>query len=168
MCKYYPCRVVEACQQRNRYIIYSAVFLFKADTFGALSKTEHDEVVDLIQRFIHVMERTASSETHIALRYNKLLKKLWFAHGPYAHATALDNPAVASDSRTIGGSDNPTFRNMDNSAAALDLGQALDLELFHPSFSTLDMDLFSPGLDANMDLSGWDLGGLGNYIGKDI
>ena len=119
------------------------MFLFKADAFGTLSKTEHDEVVDLIHRFIHVMERTASSETHIALRYNKLLKKLWFSDS--SHATALDNPAVASDARTIGGSDNPTFCNMDNSAAALDLGQALDLELFHPSFSTLDMDLFSPG-----------------------
>lgn len=143
------------------------MFLFKAGAFGTLSKTEHDEVVDLIHRFIHVMERTASSETHIASRYNKLLKKLWFSDG--SCATALDNPPIASDARTIGGSDNPISDKMDNSAAALDLGQVLDLDQFHPSFSTLDMDLFSPGLDANMDLSGWDpLGGLGNYMGKDI
>ena len=141
------------------------MFLFKTDAFGTLSNAEHDEVVDLMQRFIHVMERTASSETHIALRYNKLLKRLWFSGGSYA--TSWDKPAVASDATTIGGSDNPIADNMDNSAAAVDLGQPLDLDLFHPSFSTLDMDLFSPGLDANVDLSGWDLGGLGNYNGRD-
>ena len=142
------------------------MFLFKADAFGALSKTEHDEVVDLIQCFIHVMECTASSETHIALRYNKLLKKLWFAEGSYA--TALEQSAIASDARTLGGSDNPGADEMDNSATGLDLGQVLDLDLFHPSFSTLDMDLFSNGLDVNMDSSGWDLGGLGNHIRRDM
>ena len=140
------------------------MFLFKADAFGALSKTEHDEVVDLIQCFIHVMECTASSETHIALRYNKLLKKLWFSEGSYG--TALKEPA--SDARTLGGSDNPGTDEMDNSATGLDLGQVLDLDLFHPSLSTLDMDLFSTGLDVNMDLSGWDLGGLGNHIRRDV
>ena len=57
---------------------------------------------------------------------------------------------------------------MDNSATGLDLGQVLDLDLFHPSLSTLDMDLFSTGLDVNMDLSGWDLGGLGNHIRRDV
>ena len=142
------------------------MFLFKTDAFGTLSNAEHDEVVDLIQRFIHVMERTASSETHIALRYNKLLKKLWFAEGSYA--TALEQSAIASDARTLGGSDNPGADEMDNSATALDLEQALDLGLFHPSFSTLDMDLFSNGLDVNMDSSGWDLGGLGNHIRRDM
>ena len=142
------------------------MFLFKADAFGALSKTEHDEVVDLIQCFIHVMECTASCETHIALRYNKLLKKLWFAEGSYA--TALEQSAIASDARTLGGSDNPGADEMDNSATALDLGQVLDLDLFHPSFSTLDMDLFSNGFDVNMDSSGWDLGGLGNHIRRDM
>lgn len=57
---------------------------------------------------------------------------------------------------------------MDNSATGLDLGQVLDLDLFHPSLSTLDMDLFSTGLDVNMDLSGWDQGGLGNHIRRDV
>lgn len=61
----------------NRYTVYSAVFLYKADVFGALVSTEHTEVANLVQSFIQVLEDAAISDCHIASRFASLLKRMW-------------------------------------------------------------------------------------------
>jgi hypothetical protein len=64
---------------RHSYGIYSAVFLYRADMFGAFTmKEEHHEVVELVRGFMSALEEAATGENHIGLRYNKLLKNLWF------------------------------------------------------------------------------------------
>ncbi|RMY61168.1 hypothetical protein D0865_01145 [Hortaea werneckii] len=60
------------------YGIYAAVFLFKARSFGAVTKPRHQQSVSLVQAFISRLDAAASSETHTAARYSKLLSALYF------------------------------------------------------------------------------------------
>lgn len=61
-----------------RYGIYAAVFLFKARSFGAVTKPRHQQSICLVQAFISRLDAAASSETHTAARYSKLLSALYF------------------------------------------------------------------------------------------
>ncbi|OTA24475.1 hypothetical protein BTJ68_12537 [Hortaea werneckii EXF-2000] len=60
------------------YGIYAAVFLFKARSFGAVTKPRHQQSICLVQAFISRLDAAASSETHTAARYSKLLSALYF------------------------------------------------------------------------------------------
>ncbi|RMY87311.1 hypothetical protein D0861_05441 [Hortaea werneckii] len=60
------------------YGIYAAVFLFKARSLGAVTKPRHQQSVCLVQTFISRLDAAASSETHTAARYSKLLSALYF------------------------------------------------------------------------------------------
>jgi hypothetical protein len=61
------------------YGIYSAVFLNRADTFGALgTKEERNEILKLVLGFIAALKVAATSGHHIGLRYSRLLQSLWF------------------------------------------------------------------------------------------
>ncbi|GAB1743662.1 hypothetical protein NU219Hw_g588t1 [Hortaea werneckii] len=60
------------------YGIYAAVFLFKARSFGAVTKPRHQQSVSLVQAFISKLDAAASSETHTAARYSRLLSALYF------------------------------------------------------------------------------------------
>ncbi|KAI6849729.1 hypothetical protein KC332_g957 [Hortaea werneckii] len=60
------------------YGIYAAVFLFKARSFGAVTKPRHQQSVCLVQTFISRLDAAASSDTHTAARYSKLLSALYF------------------------------------------------------------------------------------------
>ncbi|KAJ5757653.1 uncharacterized protein N7511_006347 [Penicillium nucicola] len=59
------------------YAVYSAVFLYKADVFGALVSTEYAEIADLVRLFIQTLEEAAISDCHIASRFATLLKRMW-------------------------------------------------------------------------------------------
>lgn len=64
---------------RYSYTVYSAVFLHKADVFGAFStKEEKDEIRNLVYKYILNLEDAATNNSHIGSRYSKLLKALWF------------------------------------------------------------------------------------------
>ncbi|CAK7236840.1 hypothetical protein SCUCBS95973_009746 [Sporothrix curviconia] len=58
------------------YTIYAAVFLYKTDVFGAMSRTEHDETTDLVRRFISLLNQAApSNDEHVGNRYGRLLTR---------------------------------------------------------------------------------------------
>ncbi|KAJ5372454.1 hypothetical protein N7517_004460 [Penicillium concentricum] len=61
------------------YTVYSAVFLYKADVFGALVSTEYAEIAYLVQQFIRTLEEAAISDCHIASRFASLLKRMWIS-----------------------------------------------------------------------------------------
>lgn len=68
--RYMPCRYY-------LYGIYAAVFLFKAEAFGALSsEKESHEVFRLIKDCVTAMSKAAAGEHHVGWRYSKLLMAL--------------------------------------------------------------------------------------------
>jgi hypothetical protein len=73
--------------------IYSAVFLNRADMFGALTiKEEHNEIMKLVRGFILALEVAATSERYIGLRYSRPLQGLYRGpDGAYcqAHGTRI-------------------------------------------------------------------------------
>ncbi|KAE8406241.1 hypothetical protein BDV37DRAFT_292457 [Aspergillus pseudonomiae] len=60
------------------YEIHASVFLFKALTVGALNSEEHQTCTTLVRQFISMLKSAATSPSHIASRYGKLLTSLWF------------------------------------------------------------------------------------------
>ncbi|GKZ51975.1 hypothetical protein AbraIFM66951_008945 [Aspergillus brasiliensis] len=62
------------------YEIYASVFLFKACSVGAIPTEESQTCFTLTRQFISMLKAAATSETHIAHRYAKLLGHLW-CHG---------------------------------------------------------------------------------------
>lgn len=52
--------------------------MHKADAFDALSTAEHQEIRDLVRRFLHALNDAVTGDCHVAHRYGKLLQKLWF------------------------------------------------------------------------------------------
>ncbi|KAL1610726.1 hypothetical protein SLS60_002396 [Paraconiothyrium brasiliense] len=59
------------------YAIHSAVFLYKAASYGAIGTEERNECVKIIQRYIDNLDAAASCERHIAARHSSLLASLW-------------------------------------------------------------------------------------------
>ncbi|PYH72059.1 fungal specific transcription factor domain-containing protein [Aspergillus vadensis CBS 113365] len=62
------------------YEIYASVFLFKAYSVGAIPPDESQTYFNLTRQFISMLKAAATSQTHIAHRYAKLLGHLW-CHG---------------------------------------------------------------------------------------
>ncbi|GAB1196213.1 hypothetical protein APSETT444_005480 [Aspergillus pseudonomiae] len=60
------------------YEIHASVFLFKALTVGALNSEEHQTCTTLVRQFISMLKSAATSPSHVASRYGKLLTSLWF------------------------------------------------------------------------------------------
>ncbi|OJJ77757.1 hypothetical protein ASPBRDRAFT_166905 [Aspergillus brasiliensis CBS 101740] len=69
------------CYLPSRYYLYglyAAVLLHKADRAGAFqSQEQQHEVTTLACRFIAVLEKAASTESHICHIYSRMLKQLW-------------------------------------------------------------------------------------------
>ncbi|CAK7213008.1 hypothetical protein SEUCBS140593_001700 [Sporothrix eucalyptigena] len=65
------------------YTIYAAVFLYKTDVFGAISRTEHEETTHLVRRFISLLNQAApsSNNEHVGNRYGRLLTRMWISDG---------------------------------------------------------------------------------------
>ncbi|EIT77320.1 hypothetical protein AO1008_08873 [Aspergillus oryzae 100-8] len=92
------------------YEIHASVFLFKALTVGALSSEEQQTCTTLVRQFISMLKSAATSPSHIASRYSKLLTSLWFQ--------GQTTPQTANDSvRLSGSAQNP-------------LPSPIDLEVF--------------------------------------
>ncbi|KAL3459588.1 hypothetical protein BJX64DRAFT_279100 [Aspergillus heterothallicus] len=76
------------------YEIYSAVFLFKAHAFGAVSNEAHQKCTALVQTFISRLETAATGEQHIASRYSKLLSSQWFKQPSSSEQSGHHRPAA--------------------------------------------------------------------------
>ncbi|RDL38136.1 uncharacterized protein BP5553_05569 [Venustampulla echinocandica] len=149
------------------YTIYSAVFLYKADFFGAFSAVEHNDVMDLVRRFIRVLSDAATSDRHIGYRYSKLLKRLWFNEktspttlstarpegtqiNPGAFPASHEDQAQNASNTTLNDATYNFPSNMDLSILEADFGAIPDFNPFYPSFSTLETELFAAGTAPNM------------------
>lgn len=85
------------------YGIYSAVFLNRADIFGALTmKEERDEILKLLHEFISSLETAATNEHHIGTRYSRLLKHLWFPDPVQRKLSDTEELTVTSDRQQPG------------------------------------------------------------------
>ena len=71
----YPC--INKPLTHPSYEIYASVFLFKAYSVGAISPEESHACFTLTRQFISMLKGAATSQTHIAHRYAKLLGHLW-------------------------------------------------------------------------------------------
>ncbi|OJZ90814.1 hypothetical protein ASPFODRAFT_179849 [Aspergillus luchuensis CBS 106.47] len=69
------------CYLPSRYYlygVYAAVLLHKADRAGAFqSEEQNQEITNLAQKFISVLEKGASTESHICHSYSRMLRQLW-------------------------------------------------------------------------------------------
>ncbi|PYI10652.1 hypothetical protein BO78DRAFT_452500 [Aspergillus sclerotiicarbonarius CBS 121057] len=132
------------------YEIYASVFLFKAHSIGAIHSDEYQTCLTLTEQFISLLKAAATSPTHIAYRYAKLLERLW-CHGNStpqgSHPQRADLTASNQPSCIPSGPDpvlQPPYA--DNNATAtvdlfsdilqMDLGQSTD-------FGNDDETLFS-------------------------
>jgi hypothetical protein len=150
-----------------RYTIYAAVFLHKADIFGAFSEFEHSQIVDLVRGYIRVLNDAATGPSHIGHRYNKLLEKLWFndeaqttaatvtgANSGYSLRNASQSMPQSHNNQAIGSMDNsssyaaelpPTFRDLRPPESMID-----ELNPFLANFTGLDNYVFF--LDPEADI----------------
>lgn len=83
------------------YSIYSAVFLYKARSFGVMNDHEQRHVQTLIHQSIDVLRQASLSSQDAGSRYARLLELLWMRplkHGsqPYPQ---MQSPAARSDSQ---------------------------------------------------------------------
>lgn len=82
------------------YTIYSAVFLYKARSFGVLNETEQRAVTNLVHQCIEVLRQASLSPQDAGSRYARLLELLWMRPlkqtQPYP---AMQSPAARSDSQ---------------------------------------------------------------------
>ncbi|CAG7934987.1 unnamed protein product [Penicillium nalgiovense] len=138
------------------YTVYSAVFLYKADVFGAL-RTEHTEVVNLVQQFIRVLEEAAVGDCHIASRFASLLKRMWFpdrqCYSSNRTTSAASNLVDAlSQQREL-----PPDTDLLNDGVRYDFASSMQVpeptqiptpyfNLFCPEFSTLESELVEFGV----------------------
>lgn len=151
----------------HRYTIYSAVFLYKADLFGAFSAVEHRDILDLVRQFIRVLSDAATSDCHIGYRYSKLLKRLWFKEktssatlsptGPEGSQINLgeflaspEEPAPNASNTTLDDASYSFLSNADLPILEANFGSIPDFNPFFTSFSTLETELFNTGAGENM------------------
>lgn len=79
-----------------RYGVYAAVFLYKAMCTGAFQNdAQRQEVTELVFRFIAVMKKAPSTETHICYGYSRMLRQLW--HGTEALHASSQNTRPSSN-----------------------------------------------------------------------
>lgn len=62
-----------------RYGIYSAVFLYKARSFGMMVPSEEAKVQGLVARTTEVLRQASAGPDDIGSRYSRLLELLWKA-----------------------------------------------------------------------------------------
>lgn len=92
--RYYPLRFY-------MYTIYSAVFLYKARSYGVMDKQEESAIRQIIFRTIEVLKRASISPEDPGSRYAGLLELLWMKQPK----TYVSNPAAMSSPQTQRGSD---------------------------------------------------------------
>lgn len=83
------------------YSIYSAVFLYKARSFGVMSEHEQRHVQTLIHQSIDVLRQASLSSQDAGSRYARLLELLWMRplkHGQQSYPQ-MQSPAARSDSQ---------------------------------------------------------------------
>lgn len=82
------------------YSIYSAVFLYKARSFGVMNEIEERQVHSLIGQVMEVLRQASLSTQHPASRYARLLELLWTKAPKPSHRIrhSAHSPA-ASDSQ---------------------------------------------------------------------
>jgi hypothetical protein len=85
----------------KRYEIYSAVFLFKAHAFGAISNESHRHSTALVRTFIFRLKAAATGEQHIAYRYSKLLSSQWFKDASPIPQTNLASQGPANSPKSM-------------------------------------------------------------------
>lgn len=141
-----------------RYAVYSAVFLYKADVFGALGRAEHDSVTHLVQQFIQVLEEAATDEFHVASRFASLLKRMWRSDQKLPSSMRKSSSDVLSHVNNLSAECEPSRNNnlVDSQIrhdAALDIrvpepthDPTPDLNLFCPDFSNLWSELTDLGM----------------------
>lgn len=95
------------------YGIYSAVFLFKARSFGVMDQMEERQVRQLVYQSTEVLKRASVSAQDPGSRYARLLELLWLSNAPsntkqprpYTPTQAqLNSPTAASDTQVSTGS----------------------------------------------------------------
>lgn len=59
------------------YSIYSAVFLFKARSFGALKRDEEHEIRQIMSQTVAILRQASNSSHDPGSRYAQLLERLW-------------------------------------------------------------------------------------------
>lgn len=73
------------------FVVYSAVFLYKARLTTTMSEEERTSVPELISNTINRLERASVDKSHMGSRYARLLKLLWRKSPP----RASPRPALA-------------------------------------------------------------------------
>ncbi|RAK99623.1 Zn(II)2Cys6 transcription factor [Aspergillus ibericus CBS 121593] len=79
------------------YEIYASVFLFKTHSIGAIHSDEDETCFTLTREFISMLKAAATSPTHLAYRYAKLLERLWFHCNATPQNGVVRHGLIASD-----------------------------------------------------------------------
>lgn len=112
------------------YAIYSAVFLYKARSFGVMDQEEEESVRQMVLQAVEVLKRASVSAEDPGSRYARLLELLWLK--PKTHVPALKT--AESDTHSEAGSQFTTAGSL-----SLDPGGYMQ---FSPAngFSWLDLE----------------------------
>lgn len=82
------------------YTIYSAVFLYKARSFGVMNEVEQRTVSNLVHQCIDVLRQASLSPQDAGSRYARLLELLWMRPLKQAQPyQPMQSPAARSDSQ---------------------------------------------------------------------
>jgi len=88
------------------YCIYSAVFLYKARSFGVMTDTEERQVRNLVIQTMEVLKRASVSAQDPGSRYARLLELLWMkppkGNAPTQHQ--MQSPAASNTTLSSSGS----------------------------------------------------------------
>ena len=95
--RYYPLRFY-------MYTIYSAVFLYKARSYGVMDQQEESAIRQIIFRTIEVLKRASISPEDPGSRYAGLLELLWLKQPSKAYSQS-QNPTAMSSPQAQRGSD---------------------------------------------------------------
>ena len=95
--RYYPLRFY-------MYTIYSAVFLYKARSYGVMDQHEESAIRQIIFRTIEVLKRASISPEDPGSRYAGLLELLWLKQPSKAYSQS-QNPTAMSSPQAQRGSD---------------------------------------------------------------
>ena len=84
------------------YGIYSAVFLYKARSFGVMDQMEERSVRQTIHQATEIMNRASVSSQDPGSRYARLLELLWLKPAKYpvqSHQQQIHSPTAVSDTQ---------------------------------------------------------------------
>ncbi|OJI96894.1 hypothetical protein ASPVEDRAFT_260312 [Aspergillus versicolor CBS 583.65] len=141
------------------YTVYSAVFLYKAQVFGALGPAEKIEAASLVEQYIRVLERAATNEYHVANRFASLLKRMWMSDTTvreYSSPMRMASPALEHSGMNCEALQNismidrqvhPDVAFGTGVPAPADIATP-EFNLFCPEFSSLESELVGLGMGA--------------------